>query len=101
GTNEAASHGLVNFRIHPMLPLLPGTVISNAADIYFDFNDPVRTPDAVLTAAMSTAVVPVEEGRNLFVFPQPANDHVQVRLNGMMPNTPFRLLGTDGRLIRS
>ncbi|HMC96785.1 MAG TPA: SprB repeat-containing protein, partial [Flavobacteriales bacterium] len=61
GTNEAASHGLVNFRIHPMLPLLPGTVISNAADIYFDFNDPVRTPDAVLTAAMSTAVVPVEE----------------------------------------
>src|SRR5690606_34512909 len=35
--NEAASHGLVSFRIKPHLPILPGTEIENIANIYFDF----------------------------------------------------------------
>ena len=45
-TSEAASHGLVSFRIDPILPLTLGQVISNNAGIYFDFNPPVITNDA-------------------------------------------------------
>ena len=36
--NEASSHGSVSFRIRPKQPLVPGTVIENMANIYFDFN---------------------------------------------------------------
>jgi len=54
--NEPMSHGLVSFRIKPMLPLTPGTVIENIANIYFDFNEPVITEPSVLVAEFSTGV---------------------------------------------
>ena len=55
-SNEPLSHGHVTFRLKPTLPLLPGAVLSNNADIYFDFNPPIRTNDAVVTAEFSTQV---------------------------------------------
>ncbi len=41
--NEAASHGFVSFTIDQVPNLPDGTVISNSAGIYFDFNDPIIT----------------------------------------------------------
>ncbi len=54
--NEPRSHGFVSFRIKPRLPLLPGEVLSNIANIYFDFNPPVITEPSVLVAEFSTGV---------------------------------------------
>lgn len=76
-TNEPMSHGFVRFRVRPRLPLLPGTAISNAADIYFDFNPPIRTNDAVVVAENSTQVREQVQGR-LQVFPNPATDMLTV-----------------------
>ncbi|MEZ4888788.1 MAG: hypothetical protein R3E32_28940 [Chitinophagales bacterium] len=42
-TNEAESHGFVQFSISPKAGLEMGTKIENKADIYFDFNAPVAT----------------------------------------------------------
>ncbi len=42
-SNEAASHGFVRFSIEQIADLEPGTFIFNEADIYFDFNEPIRT----------------------------------------------------------
>lgn len=42
-TNEAASHGFVQFNVQQLPDLPLGTVIENSAAIYFDFNDPVIT----------------------------------------------------------
>ncbi len=42
-TNEPESHGFVNFSISPGTDLLPGDIIQNNAEIYFDFNDPIIT----------------------------------------------------------
>ncbi len=44
GTNLPASEGFVKFSISPYDTLPLGTQIENFADIYFDFNPPVRTP---------------------------------------------------------
>jgi hypothetical protein len=46
--NEPKSHGLVSFRIGPHEGLVPGTLIENVANIYFDFNPPVITEPSVL-----------------------------------------------------
>ena len=77
GTNEAASHGLVTFRIRPVQPLIAGTVLSNNADIYFDFNPPVRTNDAVVVVESSTQVQEQEQGP-LRLYPNPAADAITV-----------------------
>ncbi len=48
-TDEAASHGFVQFTIDPKENTPLGTVVENTADIYFDFNDPIRTDTEAIT----------------------------------------------------
>jgi uncharacterized repeat protein (TIGR01451 family) len=42
-TNQEASNGFVTFRVKQNLSLENGTQITNSADIYFDFNEPIIT----------------------------------------------------------
>jgi uncharacterized repeat protein (TIGR01451 family) len=95
--NEAASHGLTSFRIKLNEPVLPGTVIENIANIYFDFNEPVITEPSVLVAEFSTGVgdhVP----NVVHVYPDPAHDRITVVGDALLS---VRILGTDGRLVAS
>jgi uncharacterized repeat protein (TIGR01451 family) len=94
--NEAASHGAVGFRIRPMLPLQPGTELANAADIFFDFNAPIRTNTSTLMATMATGVAEHTEPE-LLLFPNPTNGHFTIALEGQ-ELTLLRLFSTDGRL---
>lgn len=96
-TNEPASHGFVTFRMKPTLPLLPGTVLSNNADIFFDFNPPIRTNDAVVTAEFSTGI-----GSNgneiVHLWPNPAGNDVAVVTDHR--TVAVHLLSADGRSIK-
>lgn len=96
--NEPLSHGFVSFRIRPRLPIAPGTVIANVANIYFDFNPPVITEPSVLTAESSTSVA--EQGAStLRLFPNPAEDVVLVVFaNGA--ERAFTMHGADGRTVQ-
>ena len=96
-TNEARSHGFVTFRVRPRLPLLPGTTISNAADIYFDYNPPVHTNDAVVVAEFSTQ----EQGQGqeqgqASVWPNPARDAITI-VGVDEPIASVIVLAADGR----
>lgn len=42
-TNPLGSQGFVSFSIRPYDSLAQGTMVQNEADIYFDFNPPIRT----------------------------------------------------------
>ncbi len=94
--NEAASHGAVGFRIRPTLPLLPGTPLANAADIFFDFNAPIRTNTSTLMATMATGVAERAEPE-MHLFPNPTTGHFTVALEGQ-ELALLRLFSTDGRL---
>jgi len=96
--SEPLSHGFVSFRIKPRLPLLPGTVIENTANIFFDFNEPVITEPSVLVAEFSTGVPDAFNGGDVDVFPNPTNGSVTVRsLSGDMRS--LALLAMDGRTV--
>ncbi len=92
--NEAASHGLVSFRIRPHLPLVPGTVIENIANIYFDFNPPVITEPSVLIAEFSTGLEQQERSA-ISLAPVPASDELIVTSSDAIANV--RILAADGR----
>lgn len=96
-TNEPLSHGLVSFRIKPQSPLLPGTMLSNNADIFFDFNPPVRTNDAEVMAEFSTQV---RENWELSarLWPNPAHAEVTVVSTATMRS--IAILSADGRVLR-
>jgi uncharacterized repeat protein (TIGR01451 family) len=96
--NEAASHGLIRFRIRPRQPLLPGTVIENTANIYFDFNPPVITEPSVLIAEFSTGQEQGQEQEHLILVPNPAHDRVRLVLPQEITGpTLVEVLSLDGR----
>lgn len=96
-TNELASHGLTSFRIRPVQPVLPGTVLSNAANIFFDFNEPVITDPCVLVAEFGTSVPEGAELRPL-IAPVPAHDRVVISASGSFATLALHAM--DGRKLR-
>lgn len=93
--HEAASHGFVSFRIRPDLPLLPGTLLENTANIFFDFNPPVITESSVLVAEFSTGVEPAIAKGFLGVFPNPVHSTLCVVLPA--DASSLRIRSGDGR----
>jgi uncharacterized repeat protein (TIGR01451 family) len=81
--NEPLSHGFVGFRIRPRLPLLPGTVIENIGNIYFDFNPPVITEPSVLVAEFSTGVGVLHMDGDLLIWPNPTEGTLFIRAGSM------------------
>jgi hypothetical protein len=78
-TNEPASHGFASFRLRPASSLTYGNVLANAADIYFDFNPPVRTNTSELVVATPQGIpAVVDEG--LQILPNPATDLITLQL---------------------
>jgi uncharacterized repeat protein (TIGR01451 family) len=92
--NEPRSHGFVSFRMLPHLPIAPGTIIENIANIYFDFNPPVITDPSVLVAEFSTGVGEVDEPR-LQLSPVPVND--QLNVSSYVEIRSVRIFTVDGR----
>lgn len=79
--NEGASHGYVAFRMKPLEGIALGSVINNAADIYFDFNAPVRTNTTAVTLGITTDVAS-EDLPAMHLSPIPATDRLSVRVDG-------------------
>ncbi|HRH38095.1 MAG TPA: T9SS type A sorting domain-containing protein, partial [Flavobacteriales bacterium] len=98
-TSESASHGFVSFTIKPDETLLPGTVISNDADIFFDFNTPIHTnsADVVLSTVLSTGSITAP---TLSVFPVPSSEVINIGVpQGFLP-VRLAITTPDGRLVR-
>ncbi len=78
-TNEPASHGFASFRLRPASSLTYGNVLANAADIYFDFNPPVRTNTSELVVASPQGIADPADG-GLSILPNPATDRITLQL---------------------
>lgn len=79
-TNEPLSHGYVMFKIKPVSNLPNFTTISNFADIYFDFNDPIRTNTTTTTINRATGINSINI-IPLTVSPNPAKDKLELAFN--------------------
>lgn len=72
------SQGFVTFRLKPMNDVLVGGSLTNVADIYFDFNEPIRTNTAVLAVDVSSGIATEWNEVALSVAPNPAHDRLRV-----------------------
>lgn len=96
-TNEALSHGLVDFSARPMQPVALGQVITNTADIYFDFNPPIHTPEASVVVVDETGISATPVPGVLSVYPVPARAVLSAVLpEGFRPQAVVAI-GMDGR----
>ncbi|MDQ3101494.1 MAG: T9SS type A sorting domain-containing protein, partial [Bacteroidota bacterium] len=92
------SQGFVSFRMKPIDGLILGTLVSNEADIYFDFNEPIRTNAAELVIDIT---VGLNEGsiQQIALYPNPANEMIVLELG--TGNWKIELIGVDGRIVRT
>jgi hypothetical protein len=77
-TNEPASHGYVRYKINlkPGLPV--GTVITNRAHIYFDYNSAVATNKTINTITSPLGINEVKTIDTINLYPNPTNGNVTV-----------------------
>ncbi|NBC09010.1 MAG: hypothetical protein GVY26_17600 [Bacteroidetes bacterium] len=73
-TNEPASHGFFKFRIKPLAELDYGASISNQAAIYFDFNEPIFTNDALFVLQKPSATHSPGQWATISVYPNPVGE---------------------------
>ena len=70
-TDERHSHGSVSFMAKLKPGLAVGTVIKNTADIYFDYNQPVRTNTTVNTISTALGIRNVTQKDKVTLSPNP------------------------------
>ncbi len=78
-SNEPESHGYVKFRIKPATGLSPGTPITNLANIFFDFNEPITTNTALNTIKLLSSSSDNRLLDDLQVVPNPMSDKAIIR----------------------
>ena len=78
--DEPNSHGFVQYKVRIVQGLPVGTVISNTAYNYFDFNPPVAT-NTVSNVVGITSVANTTERIDLSVFPNPATNEINISFN--------------------
>ncbi len=74
GANEPNSHGFVKFAMKPVSTLINGAQVSNIANIYFDYNAPVITNDAVFTVDNTSGTAEANNATGLKLWPDPVSD---------------------------
>lgn len=77
-TNFIASQGYFQYSIHKKSNLGIGTTISNTANIYFDFNEPITTNTTQSIYTKLTNLNRANETLKINVFPNPASEKIVV-----------------------
>lgn len=101
-SNEPESHGYIQFSLEQMPNLPNGTYISNVADIYFDFNSPIRTNTVYNTIDLSVGIQE-EMLHSLKLIPNP--HHGFFKVSGLdfssKENYAFELYNLNGQMMQS
>jgi uncharacterized repeat protein (TIGR01451 family) len=98
-TNLEGSIGYFRFMIDQMTDNPFTYQIENFADIYFDFNPPIRTNTVYRTVGEEALGIEQTNQEALQLFPVPSGDFVTVRFPEA--TTQIRVLDIQGRLIQT
>jgi uncharacterized repeat protein (TIGR01451 family) len=101
-TNEPASHGFFKFKIKPLPEYDYGTSIPNQAAIYFDFNEPIYTNEAITVIEQTIGIKNTEPGIEFDIYPNPVTNtlFVNAEINGSS-SMDLSIYDLNGRQIKS
>jgi hypothetical protein len=104
--NEPASNGFVRYRIEQHDGNIAGDVIYNAADIYFDFNAPIRTNQTFHTigenfvTVMLNQTAVLDEVVQVKVYPNPFTQNATIEVEGKDYNElQLTIYDVSGRVV--
>ncbi len=94
-TDPVGSQGFVSFRLYPVQAIIPGDLLLNAADIYFDFNPPIRTNTTELLVELTESI---EENAETSIgsFPNPTSHQITIEATDL-GQFIWAITSTDGK----
>jgi uncharacterized repeat protein (TIGR01451 family) len=99
-TDPLGSQGSFSYRMAARSSLQLGEQLTNRADIYFDYNEPVLTNTTVTTVELSTGLTDAQRTGALDLFPNPSNGLVELRHHGApLTNARLQVLDALGRVV--
>lgn len=107
--NERASNGFFKFQIEQEVNNPVGTVITNRAGIYFDFNPPIITNttfhtigDAFIDVLLTGIENVLDDMIDIQVFPNPFQDFTTIQVNGKdYESLELEVLNVTGQLVET
>jgi uncharacterized repeat protein (TIGR01451 family) len=93
------SNGHFIYSIKPKKNWMPGTSIQNSAAIYFDFNEPVITNKVKNTLTVPASTITINKYNGLSVYPNPANDVLNIAMDNKTGNTQIFVFDIMGKLV--
>jgi uncharacterized repeat protein (TIGR01451 family) len=111
-SNEPESHGYIQYMIKPMSTLQVNSVISNEANIHFDFNPPILTNKTMNSYILkssggsggngskdSTASITSNVLEEITVFPNPVIDYLNIHSTKNLNSFDIRIYDGNGRMV--
>lgn len=101
-TNEPGSHGFVKFTVKKKSNMPVGSIISNKAYIYFDYNEPVITNTVADTIYEPNSIFSFRTTTDVIVkaYPNPFCNATQIEVEGLNKKFDFDLYDVSGKLRR-
>jgi len=97
-TDAMGSQGSLHYRITPKADLILGDQLTNRADIYFDYNEPVLTNVTVTTVALRTGIAESTANGGLSIYPSPSTGIITLRaIDAEFSNARFTVVDGMGR----
>ncbi|MBS1611281.1 MAG: T9SS type A sorting domain-containing protein [Bacteroidetes bacterium] len=101
-TSADSSIGFVSFSMKAKQNLAEGTLVTNRAGIYFDYNDVVATGTAFNTIETATSIADIAQGANISIQPNPFNAYTNLVITDGNSQAQYtlRLYDVLGKLVQ-
>ncbi len=99
-TNEAESHGFINFTLNIKPTLALGTLIKNRAFIYFDYQEPILTNTVKNLVSLGGGIKNIMAKDKLNIYPNPAAEHLYIS-NPMRSVVSVSVINSLGQVVLS
>ncbi|MBK9047882.1 MAG: T9SS type A sorting domain-containing protein [Bacteroidetes bacterium] len=99
--DEPGSHGYVQFKLRRKAGLPVGTVISNKAHIYFDFNPAIITNTVSATLTLPVGLNEIETDNSILIFPNPSEGDFNIFFSNNIQYGTIEILNIFGEIIFS
>jgi len=98
--NEPLSHGFIRYRVQPVDSLVTGNQIKNKASIYFDYNSPVVTNNAITTVVLPVSLQEINSiATPLMIYPNPGKNIIDVEFKNIGVFSTICLSDITGRIV--